>query len=28
MRQIAPTIADILHVRLSGAELAGISLYK
>src|ERR1700733_7603872 len=28
MRQIAPTIADILHVRLSGAELAGIALYK
>jgi hypothetical protein len=26
MRQIAPTIADILHVRLSGAELAGIAL--
>jgi predicted AlkP superfamily pyrophosphatase or phosphodiesterase len=26
MRQIAPTIADILHVRLGGAELAGIAL--
>jgi hypothetical protein len=26
MRQIAPTIADILHVRLSGAELPGIAL--
>jgi predicted AlkP superfamily pyrophosphatase or phosphodiesterase len=26
MRQIAPTIADILHVRLAGAELAGLSL--
>jgi predicted AlkP superfamily pyrophosphatase or phosphodiesterase len=26
MRQIAPTIADILHVRLSGAEIAGIVL--
>jgi predicted AlkP superfamily pyrophosphatase or phosphodiesterase len=26
MRQIAPTIADILHVRLSGVELAGIAL--
>jgi predicted AlkP superfamily pyrophosphatase or phosphodiesterase len=26
MRQIAPTIADILHVRLSGAEMAGIVL--
>jgi predicted AlkP superfamily pyrophosphatase or phosphodiesterase len=26
MRQIAPTIADVLHVRLSGAELKGIDL--
>jgi predicted AlkP superfamily pyrophosphatase or phosphodiesterase len=26
MRQIAPTLADILHVRLSGAELAGLVL--
>lgn len=26
MRQIAPTIANILHVRLSGAELAGMVL--
>jgi hypothetical protein len=26
MRQIAPTIADILHVRLAGAELAGLKL--
>jgi predicted AlkP superfamily pyrophosphatase or phosphodiesterase len=26
MRQIAPTIADILHIRLAGAELAGMAL--
>jgi predicted AlkP superfamily pyrophosphatase or phosphodiesterase len=26
MRQIAPTLAEILHVRLSGAEMAGIAL--
>jgi predicted AlkP superfamily pyrophosphatase or phosphodiesterase len=26
MRQIAPTIADILHVRLASAELAGLSI--
>jgi predicted AlkP superfamily pyrophosphatase or phosphodiesterase len=26
MRQIAPTLADILHVRLSGAELPGLVL--
>jgi predicted AlkP superfamily pyrophosphatase or phosphodiesterase len=26
MRQIAPTIADILHIRLAGAELAGMTL--
>jgi predicted AlkP superfamily pyrophosphatase or phosphodiesterase len=28
MRQIAPTIADILHVRLSGAELPGMVLTR
>jgi predicted AlkP superfamily pyrophosphatase or phosphodiesterase len=27
MRQIAPTIADILHVRLAGAELQGMALH-
>jgi predicted AlkP superfamily pyrophosphatase or phosphodiesterase len=26
MRQIAPTLADILHIRLAGAELAGMTL--
>jgi predicted AlkP superfamily pyrophosphatase or phosphodiesterase len=26
MRQIAPTLANILHVRLDGAELAGVAL--
>jgi predicted AlkP superfamily pyrophosphatase or phosphodiesterase len=26
MRQIAPTIADILHIRLAGAEVAGMAL--
>ena len=26
MRQIAPTLADILHIRLDGAELAGLKL--
>jgi len=26
MRQIAPTIADILRIRLAGAELAAVSL--
>ncbi len=26
MRQIAPTIADILHVRLADAELPGLSI--
>jgi hypothetical protein len=28
MRQIAPTLANILHVRLAGAELKGIELNK
>jgi len=26
MRQIAPTIADILRIRLAGAEMAGLAL--
>jgi predicted AlkP superfamily pyrophosphatase or phosphodiesterase len=28
MRQIGPTLANILHIRLAGAELAGIELAK
>jgi predicted AlkP superfamily pyrophosphatase or phosphodiesterase len=26
MRQIAPTLAEILHVRLNDAEMAGLSI--
>jgi hypothetical protein len=26
MRQIAPTLADILHVRLAAAEMTGVAL--
>lgn len=26
MRQIAPTIANILHIRLAAAEMAGVAL--